>query len=57
MDKFLKTRLHEVERQNKYLKKRLSEAEMTITEQAKVIKTTIGETEDEEIWADVIEER
>lgn len=57
MDKSLKTRLREVERQNKNLRRQLENAETQIAEQAKIIESIYDEPEDEEIWADVIEER
>lgn len=57
MDKVLKNRLHEVERQNKYLKLRLRDAELQIAEQAKLIETVYEDEIDEDVWADVIEER
>ncbi|MGI8468918.1 MAG: hypothetical protein ACR2N3_10735 [Pyrinomonadaceae bacterium] len=56
MDKVVKNRLRDVERQNRYLKRRLSDAELQIAAQAKLIEAAYEET-DEEIWADVIEER
>ena len=57
MDKYLKSRLHEIERHNKYLKRQLQNAETQIAEQTKIIEAVYKEIEDEEIWADVIEER
>lgn len=58
MDKELKKRLREVERQNRYFKQRLADAELKIAEQAKIIETVYENHEDEEeIWADVIEDR
>jgi hypothetical protein len=57
MDKFLKQRLHDVERQNKILRRQLRNAETQIAEQTKVIEAAYLEPEDEEIWADIIEER
>ena len=59
MDKELKKQLREVERHNYYLKQRLKDAELQIAEQAKLIEAAYEETadEEEEIWADVIEDR
>ena len=61
MDKETKKRLREVERQNKYLKERLRDAELRIAEQAKIIEAAAAvareDYEDEEIWADVIDDR
>lgn len=57
MDKFLKSRLHEVERQNRNLRQQLQIAENQIVEQNKIIEAVYIETDDEELWADVIEER
>ncbi len=57
MDKVIKNRLRDVEHQNKYLKLRLRDAELQIAEQAKFIETVYEETIDEDVWADVIEER
>ncbi len=62
MDKATRKTLRETERQNQYLKQRLFDAELQIAEQAKLIETAyddFSETDEEEdeIWADVIEDR
>lgn len=59
MDKLTKRTLREVERQNRHLKRRLLDAELQIAEQAKLIQSVYEEyeDEDEEVWADVIEDR
>ena len=56
MDKFLKSRLHDVERHNKYLQQRLRDAELKIAEQVKLIEAVSEETEEEDVWMDVIKE-
>jgi 16S rRNA C1402 (ribose-2'-O) methylase RsmI len=59
MDKETKKRLREVEQHNYYLKQRLLEAELQIAEQAKLLESAYVNSEDdeEEIWADVIDDR
>jgi 16S rRNA C1402 (ribose-2'-O) methylase RsmI len=58
MDKEMKKRLREVERHNVYLKQRLYDAELQIAEQAKLLESAYEHFEDEEeVWADVIEDR
>ena len=59
MDKETKRCLREAERQNQYLKQRLFDAELQIAEQAKLIESAYEnhEDEEEEIWADVIDDR
>lgn len=57
MNKIVKGRLHHIERENLHLKHSLHDAELQIAEQAKLIEAAYQETEDEEVWADVIEER
>jgi hypothetical protein len=59
MDKITKKSLREAELQNCYLKQRLREAELQIAEQAKLLESVYINTEDEEeeIWADVIDDR
>ena len=52
-----KKRIVELERHSKYLARRLSEAEQQIAEQNEVLETIYGEIEEEEVWADVIEDR
>ena len=51
-----KKRIYELERHTKYLSRRVNEAEKQITEQNEMLETFFDET-DEEIWADVIEDR
>jgi hypothetical protein len=59
LGKETKRRLRELERHNRYLKQRLQDAELQIAEQAKLLEAAYESTEDEEeeIWADVIEDR
>lgn len=59
MDKITRKNLRDTERQNQQLKKRLLEAELQIAQQAKIIESTVGEhlTDEEEVWADVIDDR
>jgi hypothetical protein len=60
LDREHKKRIMELERRNKYLTKRLTETEQQITEQNDFIESIYREFEiedEEEIWADVIEER
>ena len=60
LDRARKRRVHELEQHCKYLTKRLKETESQITEQNDFIEAIyeISEDEDEEeIWADVIDER
>lgn len=62
MDKEMKKRLREVEHQNLYLKERLQDAELQIAEQAKIIEAATAAAagifeDEEEIWADVIDDR
>ena len=52
-----KKRIHELERHTKYLSKRVNEAERQITEQNEMLETFFDEVEEEEVWADVIEDR
>jgi len=52
-----KKRIAELERHSKYLARRLSKAEQQIAEQNEVLETMYGEIEEEEVWADVIEDR
>lgn len=52
-----KKRIHELERHTKYLSKRINEAERQITEQNEMLETFFDEVEEEEVWADVIEDR
>ena len=59
MGKETKKRLRELERHNHYLKQRLQDSELQIAEQAKLIEAAyeVADDEEEEIWADVIEDR
>lgn len=61
MDKETRRALRETERENRRLKQRLFDAQMQITEQAKLLEAVYDESEkeddEEEIWADVIEDR
>ena len=59
MGKETRKRLRELERHNHYLKQRLEDSELQIAEQAKLIEAAYEDTEEEEeeIWADVIEDR
>lgn len=52
-----KKRIYELERHAKYLAKRINEAERQIAEQNELLETFFDETEEEEVWADVIEDR
>jgi hypothetical protein len=52
-----KKRIYELERHSKQLAKRLSEAEHQITDQNEILENMFDEQEEEEIWADVIEDR
>ena len=52
-----KSRIYELERHSKYLSKRLKEAEQQITEQNDLIETIFDNAGEEEVWADVIEDR
>ncbi len=51
-----KKRISELERHSRQLTKRLSEAERKISDQNEVLESMFDEQE-EEIWADVIEDR
>lgn len=61
IDRERKKRLGELERHIKYLTHRLKDAERQVTEQHKLLEAAYqefdDEDEDEEVWADVIEER
>jgi 16S rRNA C1402 (ribose-2'-O) methylase RsmI len=52
-----KKRIYELERHSKYLSERLKEAELKIAEQNDILGTIFDDSEEEEIWADVIEDR
>ena len=51
-----KKRIRELERHAKYLSKRVNEAERQISEQNEMLETFFDENE-EEVWADLIEDR
>ena len=58
IDREQKKRIQELERHSKHLSKRLSQAEQQIAEQDKILESIFDEIEDdEEVWADVIEDR
>ena len=54
-----KKRIVELERHTKQLAKRLSDAEQQITDQNEILESVFDEyeEEEEEVWADVIEDR
>ena len=52
-----KKRIVQLERHTKQLAKRLSEAKQQITDQSEILESMFDEYEEEEIWADVIEDR
>jgi hypothetical protein len=58
IDRERKTRIQELEHHCKYLTRRLKEVEQQLAEQAELIDAIYEESGDEEeIWADVIEDR
>ena len=58
MGREYKKRIHELEQHNKYLTNRLADAEQQINEQNSLLEVFYEELEDEEeVWADVIDER
>jgi uncharacterized membrane protein len=58
IDRERKIRIHQLENHCKYLTKRLKEVEQQLAEQAELIDAFYEESEDdEEVWADVIEDR
>lgn len=61
IDRERKKRIYELERHVKYLSVRLEDAELQLGEQNKLLEEVYDEFEDEneeeEVWADVIEER
>ena len=52
-----KKRIYELERHSKKLSKRLGEAEQQAARQNEVLESMFEEFEEEEVWADVIEDR
>jgi uncharacterized coiled-coil protein SlyX len=58
IDRERKVRMQQLENHCKYLTKRLKEVEQQLAEQANLIDAIYEESEDdEEVWADVIEDR
>jgi hypothetical protein len=58
IDRERKKRVNELERRAKYLAERLEDAELQICEQNKLLESVYDEFKgEEEVWADVIEER
>ncbi len=61
IDREHKKRIHELERHTKYLTQRLSDAEHQIAEQNDVLENLFDDFDEEEledeVWADVIEDR
>ncbi len=52
-----KKRIYELERHSRYVSNRLSEAEKQIDNQKEILKSVFDESEEEIVWADVIEDR
>ena len=52
-----KKRIKELERHCKSLTGRLRDAELRLVEQEKLIDSVMEEAEEDEVWADVIEDR
>lgn len=52
-----KKRIYELERHSKHLARRLNEAEQKIAQQNEMLESMFDEFEEEEVWADVIEDR
>jgi len=52
-----KKRIYELERRSKQLSSRLSEAEQQIARQNELLENIFDEAAEEEVWADVIEDR
>ena len=57
IDKERKKRVHELEIQCRSLARQLAEAEDKIADQRRMLDSAYPEIEDEEAWADVIDER
>lgn len=57
IDREQKKRIHELERHCKYLSNRLHEAEQQVADQNDLLETFFEDLNDEEVWADVIEDR
>lgn len=58
IDREQKKRIYELERHSRYLARRLDDAEQQIARQNEVLENMFDEfEEEEEVWADVIEDR
>ncbi len=57
LDKERKKRLHELELRCKELGRRLADAESKISDQDQLIEALYTETDDGEVWADVLDDR
>ncbi len=57
MDREQKKRIHQLERHCKHLQNRLQSAEQQISEQNSLLENMIDEFDDDEVWADVIDDR
>ncbi len=57
IEKSHKRRIHELERQCQMYRRRLREAEQQLAAQADLFDAAADDPEDEEVWADVIEDR
>ncbi len=58
IDREQKKRIQELERHCKYLSSRLQEAEQQVADQNDLLETFFEDlTDEEEVWADVIEDR
>ena len=57
LDKERKKRLHELELRCKELGRRLADAESKIADQDQMIEALYTETDDGEVWADVLDDR
>lgn len=60
IDREQKRRIHELERHSRVLSKRIAEAEQKISEQSNLLENIFDEfdeVDEEEVWADVIEDR
>lgn len=59
IDRERRKRIRELEHHCQYLSKRLKESETQVSEQGEMIEAFYGEfdEEEEEVWADVIDER
>lgn len=57
LDRERRKRVHELEVKCRLLGRRLEEAELEIAEQKRMLEDAYAEEDDEEAWADVIEDR